>query len=86
MGMTGNSKSRVSEIIFLSSNSGILPSRKGAIASYAISGIDFDSIFSKNESGNRCIFSGKYNPLSGAIPRTTASSNLAGSDLLFKLL
>ena len=64
---------------------GITPSTNCLIASKAISLFESDSMFSKKEEGSGLISSGKYKPLSGAMPRTTASSKPTFGAFPFKL-
>jgi hypothetical protein len=62
-----------------------MPDTNCCIAINAISSLDRLSIFSKKELGNALISSGKYKPLSGAIPLTTALSKETSGAVLFKL-
>ena len=55
------------------------------IASKAISECDKVSMLSKNDLGKGVMYSGKYNPLSGANPFITASLKDMFGAFLFKL-
>ena len=74
---TGKSKQRVSATIFSNRASGMVPPTNGRITSTPISTMDFVAIAARKSSFNLGVLSGKYNPLSGASPRITASEKLA---------
>ena len=73
---TGKSKDKVSSTIVFKISSGISGETNCLIASNAISECDKLSILSKKDLGKGVMVSGKYKPLSGAIPFITAFLNV----------
>jgi len=80
---TGKSKLRVSSTIVFKISSGISGTINCFMASKAISALDFSSMVSKKDFGSGVIDSGKYYPLSGANPLTTASLKFVSCAFLF---